>query len=174
MKEEPKTNLKFTLDVVTEQDYKQESILVDFFVTLGEFNELILFFRKNEISPDNIKFEKLNDKKQIPDIIKRLYKHAYDIAFPKHLQALMWTLEDFYDEANYLSHTRDLDNIYAGYDFDTGSCDSIDELAEKEFMNNSIEVAYNNRYEISINNLRRELLKDDKIEFSEIVNDLIL
>ena len=86
----------------------------------------------------------------------------------------MWTLEDFYDEANYLSHTRDLDNIYAGYDFDTGSCDSIDELAEKEFMNNSIEVAYNNRYEISINNLRRELLKDDKIEFSEIVNDLIL
>lgn len=40
MKEEPKTNLKFTLDVVTEQVYKQESILVDFFVTLGEFSNV--------------------------------------------------------------------------------------------------------------------------------------
>lgn len=101
------------------------------------------------------------------------YNITYNIAFQKHLKALMWTEGDFYDEANHLSYTDDLDIRYSRYDMNTDFCDSDEEYYEKIRMNESIENEYSNRYSQAIRLLKNKIIANDIIEFNGILCELV-
>lgn len=168
-----KTNLKFNLYIETEDVFKEEDVVVDFYVNIEELNELINYLRKFNINPHNVRFEDLKFSVESPDVIARLYNTSYEIAFKKHLKDLMWAEKDFYDEADYLKDTDDLDRQFAHYDWNTSYCDSDEEYYEKVRMNESIEDAYNSRFEKSVESLRKKILSNDIIEFNGILCELI-
>ncbi|WP_337944342.1 hypothetical protein [Prevotella pectinovora] len=168
-----KTNLKFNLYIITEEVSKEEETEVDFYVNIEELNELIVYLRKYNIDPNNIRFRDIEITEETPAIINRLYDITYNIAFQKHLKALMWTEGDFYDEANHLSYTDDLDIRYSRYDMNTDFCDSDEEYYEKIRMNESIENEYSNRYSQAIRLLKNKIIANDIIEFNGILCELV-
>ena len=173
MNNEHKTNLKFNLNIETEDVCKEEDVIVDFYVNIEELNELIKYIRESNINPHNVKFKDLETIVERPDIIVRLYDISYEIAFKRHLKDLMWTEKDFYDEAKFFMHTDDLDRAYSHYDMNTSYCDSDEEYYEKVRMNESIMRAYDNRYDQSVESLRNKILSKDIIQFRGILCELI-
>ena len=135
-----KTNLKFNLYIITEEVSKEEETEVDFYVNIEELNELIVYLRKYNIDPNNIRFRDIGD---------------------------------FYDEANHLSYTDDLDIRYSRYDMNTDFCDSDEEYYEKIRMNESIENEYSNRYSQAIRLLKNKIIANDIIEFNGILCELV-
>lgn len=168
-----KTNLKLNIHVTTEDVNKEEDIIADFYVNIEELNELVIFIRKNNLNPHSIKLTDIEDTENNPTIINQLYASAYETAFKKHLKHLMWTERDFFDEAKFLMNTEDLDADYAHYDFNTSNCDSDEEYYDKIRTNEGIMNAYQNRYERSINILKRSITANDMIEFNGILCELI-
>lgn len=168
-----KTNLKFKLHIETQSvSYSKEiDLIVDFYVSIEELSELVNYLREHRIDPKSIKFKEIESSES--PIIFKLYDTAFNIAFKKHLKDLMWAEEDFYDEAKYFMYTDDLDRRLAHYDWNNNYCDSEEEYYDKELMNESIMSAYHNRYEESINFLRRAITSKDIIEFKGIVCELI-
>lgn len=68
-----KTNLKFNLYIITEEVSKEEETEVDFYVNIEELNELIVYLRKYNIDPNNIRFRDIEITEETPAIINRLY-----------------------------------------------------------------------------------------------------
>ena len=173
MDNEHKTNLKFNLHIETEDVCKEVDVIVDFYVNIEELNELINYLRESNINPHNVKFKDIEISVESPDIIVRLYDKSSEIAFKKHLKDLMWAEKDFYDEAKFLMYTEDLDRQFAHYDMNTSYCDSEEEYYGRVRMNESIMSAYDNRFEQSVESLRKIILSKDLIQFSGILCELI-
>ncbi len=168
-----RTNLKFNIYIEIGQEIGKEERTVDFFVNIEELNEIINYIRKNKFDPQCIRFQDLEIDEETPMIIHRLYNTAYNIVFPIHLKALMWTEGDFYSKAKTLSYTDDLDRQFAIYDMNTESCDSDEEYYEKVRMNEGIMEAYNDRYLQAIKSLKNRIIANDIIELNDILCELI-
>lgn len=177
---EHKTNLKFNLQIETEDVYKTADISVDFYVDIDELKDLIDYMRKYNIDPQRIKFEDLRISDEAPAVITRLYNVAYDIVYEKHLKDLMWTEEDLLDEVNQLMDTESLDRQYADFEMNMKNpdlCDSEEDYYEilryNECVMDDFDDAYNNIFYQTKESYERKLVANDIIEFDGLLCELI-
>lgn len=166
---EHKTNFRFRLHIETEEVNKKEDIFVNFNVNIDELTELVKYIRKKNINPQNIKFADIKISEEVPMVIDLLYQTAYNIAFPKHLKDLMWTIADFNDEAEYL---MDTDNLPT---YDTISYCADEDSYQMQLLQREeeIEETVDHRYKASRNSLIHKLLAKDFITLNETLCELI-
>lgn len=168
-----KTNIKFNLCIETEEVSSYEEVMVDFYVTIEELHELINYFRKNNIDPQCVFVNELNMNEVSPLVIVRLYRAAYDIAFPKHLDALMWTIEDFYDEVKHFTYTTDIDQYYANQNFNIHSYDRDEEFYSNAIAYERMQSEYSDRFDETVDSLTKKIIKKDIIRFNNFICELI-